>query len=478
MAARLSRFSPFACGALAIAVLLGLVAAVQPLFAVGGAVAIVFAYVVFSDLVVGFAALAFLGFLDTLPTSGSLSLAKAAGLLLAVAWLARFSVGERNQRDFFADHPMLTWVLIAFFGWATVSLLWAPEVGTGATALSRYAPNLLLLPIAYAAVRTRRDLAMVCGAIICGAVLAATFGVLQPPEPGLIEESARATGTVGDPNELAAFLLVGLTLAAGIALGRGRPPAVRLAAGLAVPLCAAGIFLSLSRGGLVALGAVLIAGTIFAGRWRLAITVILVAVVAGGFLYYTELAPLPARERVTTTNGGSGRSDLWKVGLRILKANPVSGIGVGNFQAVSPKYVLQPGPIARADLIFSSAPKVTHNTYLEIADEMGLPGLLLFLGTVISCLACALKAANLWAARSDEKMEALARGIFLGLLGMLVADFFISDMYTKLLWVMLAIGPATLAVARSESTDEPDSDPAPPAESYALEPFPPEPRAV
>ncbi len=50
-------------------------------------------------------------------------------------------------------------------------------------------------------------------------------------------------------------------------------------------------------------------------------------------------------------------------------------------------------------------------------------------------------------------MEALARAVLLGLIGMLVADFFISQMYSKLLWVLLALGPAMLAIARRESDD-------------------------
>ncbi len=442
--------APAAC---ATAAALGVVAAVQPLIALGLALGLIFAYFVFADLAVGFAVLAFLSFLDTLPTSGALSLAKAAGLLLAVAWLAKFTAGGTDRRDFFADYPHLTWALIAFFGWGVLSLLWAPQTGTGLTALSRYAPNILLLPIAYTALRTRRDLSLVLGAIVLGAVLAASFGILQPPESGLIEESSRATGTVGDPNELAAFVLVGLALAAGFALGREHSPLVRLGAALAVPLCAAGIFLSLSRGGLVAFGFVLIAGTVLAGRWRLAVTAMLLALALGGALYFTALAPLPARERISSANGGTGRSDLWKVGLRMVRANPVGGVGVGNFQAVSPDYTLQPGTITRADLIFSAAPKVTHNTYLEITAEMGIPGLLLFLSVIWSSLACALKAARIWSARGQPTMEALARGVVLGLLGMLVADFFISDMYTKLLWVMIAIGPAMLGIARSEGAE-------------------------
>jgi O-antigen ligase len=437
-------------GLLATAAGFGVLAALAPTIAVAVAAGIAFAYVVFADVAVGFAILAFLAFLEILPTSGSLSPAKAAGLLLAVAWLARLSLGGDDQRDFFADHPQLSWAMLAFIGWSTLTLVWGPSTGAGATALSRYIPNMLLLPIAYTAVRTRRDLMLVLGAIVSGAILAAGFGILKPPNPTIASES-RASGTIGDPNELAAALLVGLALGAGFLLARVRIPIVRLAAILAVPLCAGGIFLSLSRGGLVALAAMLVAGTVLAGRWRLAVTALLVAVVAGGLVYFTQFASLPARERVTTVNGGTGRSDLWTVGLRMVRAHPVGGVGVGNFESVSREYVLQPGALQRTDLIFSANPKVAHNTYLQIMAETGIVGLLLFLGIVVGCLASALRAARLAARRNDRTMEAFARSLLLALCGMLVADFFISQTYSKLLWALLALCPVLLAVAKHEA---------------------------
>jgi putative inorganic carbon (HCO3(-)) transporter len=455
MHGRTRSFELLSLGILATAAILGILTAVQPLIAIGVVAGLVLAYVVFSDLALGFAVLAFLSFVDTLPTSGTLSPAKAAGLLVAVAWLARFSLGDRSERDFFTDHPYLTSALIAFFVWATVSLLWAPESSPGIAALMRYAPNILLIPIGYTAVRTRRDLAIVFGAIIFGAILAATFAVLQPPDPEIVVESARATGTIGDPNELAAVLLVGLALGAGFAIGRGHPLLARLAAAFAIPLCLAGIFLSLSRGGLVALGALMVAGTIFAGRWRMAITIVVVVVAAGGFLYFTQLAPLPARERVSSAKGGSGRTDLWTVGWRMVRAHPLNGVGVGNFPNTAADYTLQPGTIERTDLIFNEKPFVTHNTYLQILAETGIPGLLLFVGVIACCMRCALRAARISARRRDRAMEALARSMFLGLCGMLVADFFISVMYSKLLWVLLALGPVLYAIALDDDAVEP-----------------------
>jgi O-antigen ligase len=437
-------------GVLASAALLGGLAAVQPVVAVGAAVAIVFVYVVFTDLVAGVAVLGLLSFLAILPQSGSLSLAKGAGLVLALAWIARVSLGEHDERSFFADHAQLAWLMIAFFGWAVLTLVWAEQMGVGLAALSRYAPNLLLLPIAYTAVRQERDLKVVLAAIVFGAVMAAVFGLLQPSSSSI--ESTRATSTVGDPNELAGALLVGLAIGAGFAVARGSSLALRLGGLLAVPLCAAGIFLSVSRGGLIALGVMLVVGTLAAGRWRVAMTVLLGGLAACGVLYFTQVAPLPARERLLTPNGGSGRSDLWKVGMRIARANPVGGVGVGNSEHAAASYVLRPGIIHQADLIFSTDPFPLHNTYLQVLAETGAVGLLLFLALTAVCLGCVLRAARLAAQRGNVTMEALSRAVFLALVGTVVANFFISVQFSKLLWMLLALCPAMLAIARRETT--------------------------
>ena len=74
---------------LVVSLLVGVLAAVEPAIAIGVVLGLAFAVVVFADLAAGFAVLCLLSFLDILPTTGGLSLSKGAGLLLALAWLAR-----------------------------------------------------------------------------------------------------------------------------------------------------------------------------------------------------------------------------------------------------------------------------------------------------------------------------------------------------------------------------------------------------
>ena len=115
-----------------------------------------------------------------------------------------------------------------------------------------------------------------------------------------------------------------------------------------------------------------------------------------------------------------------------------------------PQFVDQVGNITRPDLIVD-VPRVTHDTYLEIADELGVPGLLAFLAIAIGSIMCAVRAARLYERSGDEAFGLLARMLALALVAQLTADIFITNEYEHLLWLLLALPPALLAVARSET---------------------------
>lgn len=233
-------------------------------------------------------------------------------------------------------------------------------------------------------------------------------------------------------------------------LRRGSTP--RSLAILGAVIMAIGLVDTGSRGGLVALGAGLVAAVLFGGQWRgRAVQVALVAAVLVPF-YLFVLAPSAAVQHLNE-NTTSGRTDLWKVGLKMLQTNPVLGVGAGNFQVAESQYVQQVGAITRADIIVD-APRVTHDTYLELADELGIPGLLAFLAIALGSISCALRAARLYEAAGDPSLGLLARMIAIGLIALLTADIFISNEYEHLLWLLLSLPPAVLAVARSEAKAE------------------------
>jgi O-antigen ligase len=189
---------------------------------------------------------------------------------------------------------------------------------------------------------------------------------------------------------------------------------------------------------------------LFGGRWRpKAVLFIVLALVSAGF-FFTVLAPLAARQHLNSTNS-TGRTDLWKVGLSMFKANPVTGVGSGNFPNSAIHYVQQAGPLTRADLIVN-VPHVTHNLYLDILDELGVPGLLAFALTAGASISAAVRAAKRFELAGDTQLELTSRVLALAILGVLAADFFLSGQFSKQLWLLLALPPPLLSLARSEHT--------------------------
>jgi O-antigen ligase len=454
MAARLDlRERAWQLALAAVAVLLGVGAGVDPRIAVAAAIGLAFVVLVMADLTIGLCLFAVVAFLDVLPHLGGsvVSFTKIVGFLLAISWLAKVSSSDDSRNDFLAAHPTFTYVLALFIGWAALSVTWAEKSGAAGTPLLRYALNLILFLIVYTAVRTPRHLAWTVGAYVVGSAVAAGYGILSPPQNVAYYDVTRVSGTIGDPNELASVLVGGTVLAAALAATLKGAPLLRLGAALASALCAAGIFLSLSRGGLVALAFALVAAIVVAGRrWRLQALTLAVAVAAGAFVYFGFYASTDAASRVTSFGSGTGRTDIWTVGWRMVQAHPVNGVGVGNYQTSAIHYLLEPGAIQRDEFIVDT-PKVAHNTYLQVLAELGIVGAVLFLSIIGFSLLCILRAARIFERLGDSTMELMSRALLVALCGVLAADFFISEEFSKQLWLLLGLGPALLGIATSAS---------------------------
>ena len=432
----------------ATAIAVGLLAGVDPKLAVVATMGLAFVMLVLADITLGLCSFAVLAFIEILPklSGATLTFAKVAGLILALAWLATAATRDRPEGGLMAASGGLVYVLALFLVWASISLLWAEEPRQAVEATFRYGLSFALFLIVYTAVRVERQAVWLVGAFVAGATLAAAYGIVAPPQA---TEADRLAGTVGEPNELAAVLVAGIALAVGLAAMAGSPP-VRLAWMLGAAVCATGIFLSLSRAGLVALGCALIAGTLVGGRWRGWALVVAIVVATTTVTYFSAFAEPEARQRVTTIEGGSGRSDIWTIGWRMVEDRPILGVGAGNFPVASIHYLLEPGAVLRDEFIVDD-PKVAHNVYLQVTAELGVVGGLMFVSILAFSLACCVRAARRFGARGDERMEILSRALVVALIGVLAADFFASEQFSKQLWLLLGLGPALLGIASRDS---------------------------
>lgn len=425
---------------LGLCVVVGVVSGVDPVDGIVAALGLVFLAVAFTDLTFAFVLFTVASFLDILSTTGSFSGTKIIGVVVFAAWLARLGTGRgRELGAFISENPGLTTALVGLLAWMCLSVMWATNHGAALTGTSTYAMVMVLIPIGYSAMRRREQATWVVAAFVVGALLSAVYGFVQPGS-----EAGRFTGANGDANGEATVLVAAIPLLACLYPVIRDSARLKLLSLIAMVIMVLSLFETLSREGLIGFGAVLVGAFIFGGRWRRQAAVLLAlgALVTVG--YYVVVAPATATQRVTMADT-SGRSTLWKVAWRVIEAHPVLGVGNNNFIDVESRYINQPGAVQALYLV--SEPKVAHNAFLEVAADLGIPGLLAFVAVLFFCLRGAVRAAWTFERLGDERMELIARGLVLSVVGILTTEMFVASGSAKYLWIPLAICPVLQGLA-------------------------------
>ena len=176
------------------------------------------------------------------------------------------------------------------------------------------------------------------------------------------------------PNVLAGtlVLLLPVTLA-GLLFGWRELKAYERVLGL---LSAAGmsgvVLLSLSRGAWVACGLALLTLVILRWRWGWVAIVLALLVTATGTYWFGIARVLDLLVASRTVGSYNGRVEVWSRALDMIQDFPFTGIGIGVFQPLAdrlyPFLLFEPGKVLHA-----------HNLFLQIAVDLGLPGLIAWL---------------------------------------------------------------------------------------------------
>ncbi len=138
------------------------------------------------------------------------------------------------------------------------------------------------------------------------------------------------------------------------------------------------------------------------------------------------------------------RLELWRAGYDMASDNPWLGVGPGNY----PNAVVFYNP----DLARLPA----HNSIAAIAAETGIPGLLLFLGLILSIFTILVRQI---AAAGSFRHQA-ARMLLAAIMGLLVGGLFISRHDSPLLYLMLgwAVAITRPTLIENRTTSDPNTD--------------------
>lgn len=210
---------------------------------------------------------------------------------------------------------------------------------------------------------------------------------------------------------------------------------MRIAKWVALAVMAFAVISSESRGSYVGLAVVLVAYIYLRVGGKLAATA--VAALALGYVAYTQL-PASVTGRVDTIinyeqdynfTAQDGRVEIWKRGLRMVKENPITGVGIGNFTTADGLMRTSPGRWMNA-----------HNSPLQVAAEIGVLGFVFYIVLLMRMF----RASNgLRMAVPDQDlnkdMAPIGDALFLAFIAYAVTGFFLHAAFATIFYVLIVL---------------------------------------
>lgn len=185
---------------------------------------------------------------------------------------------------------------------------------------------------------------------------------------------------IGNSNYVAAFYVVLIPLCFGMLLRRGLSRFRKIAYGSILTLLVTCLFLTGSRGGVVAF----VLGSLFwllrIKNWRTARNISLSVGVLAAIIMLNPSTQVVWHGLKTMNKSASvlSRIGTWQESLRIFQDNPIFGIGLGNMHYYVQNFMVK--YTGNFSLVKS------HNIILELLVESGVIGLALFMAVVVMVL--------------------------------------------------------------------------------------------
>jgi hypothetical protein len=354
----------------------------------------------------------------------------------------------------------------AFLLVAAGSLLVAGDAAAGRTELQILAKDVAVAVLAGLLLHRASSLRKVIWALVaCGAVLGTIsvfqyvtgsfgnsfLGFGQSAVQNIVggTDDIRISGPLDDPNFYAQWLVMLLPLALD-RMWNEPHRRLRITAGYSAAVLVAAGVLTFSRGGALALAAVLVLMLVkHPPRVRTVIGMGLAALLVVPMLpqgYVERLTTLGQIGTVDGTTDGSirARTAETAASVEMFADHPLLGVGYGNYLARYSGYVRDTGVEQR------NKDREAHNLYLEVAAETGVIGLgafaLLIGGAFLSLRA----ARNRFRAAGLPGEAGLAYALMVALAGYLITSVFLHMDYARLIWLLLGVAFALPAVAARE----------------------------
>jgi O-antigen ligase len=387
--------------------------------------------------------------LQLVPFLHAIPMAKIAVAFVVLIFV--FSPHRIANRLRLREIPQVKYILgILIFAVLTTPLSVWPG-GSFSFIVEGYAKNIVFVYFLAQGARNDKATRAITGALILGCaliVMALLTGFGPEVSLDLREERINVAGTY-DVNDLALLFIV--TIPFAFFMMRESTKLQRLFLLAAMALMVIGIIKSASRGGF--LGLVVISFFLLLRASKQARKYAFAALVGGAILfviaaptaYWARITTIFSLEKDYNLTDQRGRQQVWGNGLKMIVAHPLTGVGINCF------------PIAHADFSGTNINISPHNSFLQIAAELGIPGIILFLAIIGTALVAARRVRRLTLERKlAEDMWWLASAIEVSLIGFIVSASFLTHAYSPIFCFLTGISAAL--VARYKATEAMSQD--------------------
>jgi O-antigen ligase len=352
----------------------------------------------------------------------------AAGLLL---W--ELVEGDERTREL----GIASWPLALYLVWIGLSVEWSVDVHTAAIdMLAFYVPfTILAVSIARLPWRVSR-VRILYGELAAMALIFALVGFYQYKTRTIFENAKlqqinvtqaifRVNSVFFDPSIYGRFLVIALIATAVLVVCGGVSRRLGLCALALMAVVWAGLLISFSQSSFAALLVAVFALTAIVWRWKSLLALAAVLVVAAGIAVAQPHLMHALRHHTTSglNKATGGRASLIAVGIRLAKAHPEKGVGLGGFEHAYSKRTHK-----------TPRKSASHNTPVTVAAEEGVPGFLLFFWLVGALLLAAYRRIN----HRTYGLVALAAG--LGLLAIFAHSLAYNDFFEDpTTWLLMGL---------------------------------------
>jgi putative inorganic carbon (hco3(-)) transporter len=399
---------------------------------------------------IAFATLAFIPFRVHFLHHQLLVALYAVALGAAALLLWQLVEGDDRSREL----GIASWPLALYLGWIGLSVEWTVDLHAAVIdLLAFYIPfTIIALSIARLPWRPSR-VRILYGELAAMALVFAAVGFYQYETRSIFQNSKvqisntysalfRVNSVFFDPSIYGRFLVIAL-LPTAVLIVRGRFGRFGFAALAGAAVVWLGLLISFSQSSFAALLVAVLLLSAVVWRWKSLFALAAVLVVAGG-IAVTQPKLMHALRHHTTSglNGAtSGRASLVANGIRIAKAHPALGVGLGGFEHAYSKRTHR-----------TPRQSASHNTPVTVAAEGGGVGLVIYFALLGSLLLAAYRRIG----HRVFGMLALSAG--LGLVAIFVHslaynDFFEDPMTWGLIGLIALAAPRRVRAPRPESVE-------------------------